>query len=444
MNAATKKKLRLLPVVLALLVSVAVWWNLFASDQTVLVFTTGSDKGVYHHLATELKNVIEANHPDVIIRLRTSAGSNENIARLDTGEAQLGVAQNDVDGGKSVRSITGLHPEVLHLICRTDAGIHCLSDLSGHRIGIGPAGSGTEQFISKVLLFAKVKTKADETMRAPFGAMLTELRAGNLDAAFFLTGLGADIITNALSDDRLVLAPIQMEDSDNGEAEAISRKFTDGFRVHHPNVVPQTIPLMVYDGRPTSPVASMSVDAVLVCQKDLDTDLVNRITRTLFEQRAVLSQNEPIFSHLDEQTSQSQLQFPLHQGAENYYRRKEPGFLAQNAELMGFIVTMGLLGWSIVIWAQRWYLQNRKNRIDLYYQAIDDVIRRLHDGTDLKELDEIESELMKIQRRASEELVQEELSADETFIIYQNMLNDCRSTVLRMREKIQRPSATGI
>ena len=443
MHAATIKKLRFLPVAFALLVSVVVWWNLSASDQTVLVFTTGSDKGVYHRLATELKNVIEANHPDVIIRLRTSAGSNENIARLDRGEADLGLAQNDVDGGKSVRSVAGLHPEVLHLICRTAADIHCLSDLSGRRIGIGPAGSGTEQFINKLLRFANVETKAGETMRAPFGEMLTELCAGNLDAAFFLTGLGADVITNALSDDRLTLAPIQMEATDNGEAEAISRKFTDGFRVHHPNVLPQTIPLMAYDGQPTSPVASMSVDAVLVCQKDMDTDLVERITRTLFEQRAVLSQTEPIFSHLDEQTSQSQLQFPLHQGAENYYRRKEPGFLAQNAELMGFIVTIGLLGWSIAIWAQRWYLQNRKNRIDLYYQDIDDIIRRLHDGTDLKELDEIETELMKIQRRASEELVQEELSADETFIIYQNMLNDCRSTVLRMRKKIQRTSATG-
>ena len=437
------KKLRFLPFALALLVSVVIWWNLFESDQTVLVFTTGSDKGVYHRLATELKNVIEANHPDVIIQLQTSAGSNENIARLDRGEAKLALAQNDVDGGKSVRSVAGLHPEVLHLICRTDADIHCLSDLSGHRIGIGPTGSGTEQFSNKLLLFANVETKVNKTTRAPFGKMLTELRAGNLDAAFFLTGLGADIITNALSDDRLTLAPIQMEATDNGEAEAISRKFTAGFRVHHPNVAPQTIPLMAYDGRPRSPVASMSVDAVLVCRKDVPTNLVERITRTLFEQRAVLSQNEPIFSELDEQTSQSQLQFPLHQGAENYYHRKEPGFLAQNAETMGFIVTIGLLGWSIVIWAQRWYVQSRKNRIDLYYQAIDDVIRRSHDGTDHKELDEIESELMKIQRRASEELVQEELSADETFVIYQNMLNDCRATVQRMREKLPGPSTTG-
>ena len=68
---------------------IALWWSLFASHKTVLVFTTGSGKGLYYRLATELKSVIEDNHPDIIIKLQTSAGSNENIKRLDAGEAQL-------------------------------------------------------------------------------------------------------------------------------------------------------------------------------------------------------------------------------------------------------------------------------------------------------------------------------------------------------------------
>ena len=163
MNDVTLKKLRFFSVVVAMLVFViALWWSLFASHKTVLVFTTGSGKGLYYRLATELKSVIEDNHPDIIIKLQTSAGSNENIKRLDAGEAQLGLAQNDVSGGKSVRSIAGIYPEVLHLLCRTDANIHSLPDLSGHHIGIGAPGSGTEQFTQNLLFFANVKTDATE------------------------------------------------------------------------------------------------------------------------------------------------------------------------------------------------------------------------------------------------------------------------------------------
>ena len=93
--------------------------------------------------------------------------------------------------------------------------------------------------------------------------------------------------------------------------------------------------------------------------------------------------------------------------------------------------------WSILSWVREWYTQNRKNKIDTYYQAVDDVIRRLHDGTDLEEIDELEGELLKIRQRASAELVNEQLDANESYIIYQNMLNGCQSMLLRMREKIQ-------
>ena len=84
-----------------------------------------------------------------------------------------------------------------------------------------------------------------------------------------------------------------------------------------------------------------------------------------------------------------------------------------------------------------WYLQSRKNRIDTYYVAIDDVINRLHDGTDLKEINQLETELLKIRQRASEELVKEQLDADESFIIYQNMLNGCQQLLAQKKQAKQ-------
>ena len=104
---------------------------------------------------------------------------------------------------------------------------------------------------------------------------------------------------------------------------------------------------------------------------------------------------------------------------------------------MGFVLTLILILWSVLVWVQRWYLKRRKNRIDTYYLAIDDVINRLHDGTDLVEINQLETELLKIRQRASEELVKEQLDADESFIIYQNMLNGCQQLLVQKKQEKQ-------
>ena len=430
MDESTLKKLRLLPVVGALILAGTMWLWLGTPGQTRLIFATGSPEGLYHRLALQVKFVVEATHPDIIIDLQPSAGSRDNIANLDAGKAQLALVQNDAMGGDSVRSIAALYPEVLHLLCPADSPVHALKNLEGKRIGVGAAGSGTEQIVTNLLDFSGLHAN---TVRLPFSRSTDQLSEGKLDAAFFLTGLGAPAIRDALADGNIKLAPLHDGPPENVES------YIEGFRVRYPHVGPRTIPVMTYTGQPAKPLPSLGVRAVIACHLEVDADVINRITRTLFEQRAVLSQKEPSFTHLDETAAQSALQFPLHEGAEYYYHRREPGFLITYAEPMAFLMSAMLLLWSIITWMRRWYLQNQKNRIDLYYQAVDDVIRRLHDGTNLEEIDELEDELLKIRQRASAELVKEKLAADESFIIYQNMLNGCQAMLVRMREKIKAP-----
>ena len=214
----------------------------------------------------------------------------------------------------------------------------------------------------------------------------------------------------------------------------------DGFRVHYPNASAHTIPLLAYPGQPIQPIGTVGVKAVLACHPSLPNEIAELITRTLYGHRAALSQKHSTFSSLDEQTSTTHLQFPLHPGAEHYFQRTDPGFFEKYVEIMSFILTLILILWSVIIWAQRWFLQRRKNRIDTYYEEIDKVINRLHDGTDLEEINKLETQLLKIRQRALAELVKEKLAADESYIIYQNMLNGCESMLVRLREKIQASS----
>lgn len=207
MDESTLKKLRLLPVAIALLITVGLWWWLGAPSKTELSFATGSPDGLYHRLAKQIKTVVEDAHPDLQIILHPSAGSRENISRLDGNEVHLALVQNDALGGKSVRSISALNPEILHLLCRTNEVIRSLRDLSGKRIGIGPAGSGTEQIVTNLLAFANLAVEAKPT-QASFHVAIKKLKAGELDAAFFLAGLGAPVIGDALKDGHLAFTPI--------------------------------------------------------------------------------------------------------------------------------------------------------------------------------------------------------------------------------------------
>ena len=435
MHESTLKKLRLLPVGLAALLTVGVSWLLLRPERTVLVFATGSEVGLYHRLATHIKEVVEDAHPDISIALKTSAGSQDNLGRIDRGEAHLALAQNDTKGGTSVRSVVSLYPEVLHLLCRSSANISSLSDLSGRRIGIGAAGSGTEQLTSSLLRFAGVDVDPTLTTRGTFSESLNDLRSGRLDAAFVLTGLGSAVVRETMRDESITLAPIRVATLEDSDPDSAARTFTEGFRVHYPYIAPHVVPLMAYGGRPAKPLPSVSVQAVFVCQQKVGAETVERITRTLFERRAVLAEKDPAFTHMTEQNAQTPLQFPLHTGADHYFRRTEPGFLSRHAELMGFVVTVLLLAWSILAWVRRWYMQHRKNRVDTYYRAVADLSNRVNDAKSLEEIDALESELRSVGRRAGAELVQETLAADESYVIYQNMFSACLALIQHARSE---------
>ena len=172
---------------------------------------------------------------------------------------------------------------------------------------------------------------------------------------------------------------------------------------------------------------------MLVCHKDLPADLVETITRTIFEHRASLSQRHAAFSSLSENVAQESLQFPLHEGAEQYFRREEPGFLVKYAESMGFILSASIILWGLIGGIRKWLLQKRKDRIDKYYQAIESIIGRLREGEE--SLDDLEEELITLRKDALHELVKEKLAADESFVIYQNMANGCQQLLAQKKQE---------
>ena len=413
---------------------------LLLPEEHKLTFAAGQPGGLYHELALVLAKEIEAAQPQIKIEVIKTKGSLDNVEQLQKETAHIALLQNDTKAGAQIRSITAIHSELLHFLFHREAGIRSLRDLTGKKIAVGPKGSGSEQFTREIFHYLGVPIKESTIVHLPLDTATQQLVSGEIDALMFLTGLGNQACTKALQSGQVELAHLVVppDNGDGSDSKSWARDLAEGFRVHYPYVTAHTIPLLAYPGlsgrpgHPKKPIPTVGVKAVLACHKSLPEELVETITRTIFEHRAVLSQKHSSFSKLDEQKSTLQLQFPVHVGAENYLRRDEPGFLVKYAEAMGFVISTTILLWGFVSGFRKWLLQKRKDRIDIYYQAIDSIMGRLREGEDT--IDNLEEELITLQKDALSELVQEKLSADESFVIYLNMANGCQQLLAQKKQ----------
>ena len=65
------------------------------------------------------------------------------------------------------------------------------------------------------------------------------------------------------------------------------------------------------------------------------------------------------------------------------------------------------------------------------------MTRKLNSITDLLGVNQLEVHLNDIRQRASTELVEEKLAADNAYLIYQNMLNGCQEALARVRVRLE-------
>ena len=142
--------------------------------------------------------------PAPLCATKTSAGSVANIAALRAASIQLALVQADVAaaaahgsapfGGRppfaSLRVVMALHPALLTVLARRDAGIARFADLKSRRVAVGRRGSGGRATLGKVLQYygwveEQAFASVDELAPADAGAALC---AGRVDALIDVVG----------------------------------------------------------------------------------------------------------------------------------------------------------------------------------------------------------------------------------------------------------------
>lgn len=198
-----------------LLVALALPGVALAADMGVI---TGGEKGTYYQFGLNLQRL--AKQSGINLTVHNSKGSVENIfAVYQRPGVQMGIVQADVLAfvgrvhtdpvlqriARKIRLIFPLYNEEVHLLGRR--GIQDFDDLTDKRVAIGREGSGN--YLTARLLFKVSEITPRQMVPIDTDEALAALKAGTIDAMFYVAGYPVKLFTEGVSaDDGLALIPI--------------------------------------------------------------------------------------------------------------------------------------------------------------------------------------------------------------------------------------------
>ncbi len=410
--------------VLGALVSAFFLWQNTARTYR-LVLAAGGRTGEYYAFSQAFAEVVTRNHPRIRIEVVETDGSPENMAQLRDGRADIALVQSDTPVDPPVRAVALLFPEMFHLIARTDAEIASVADLAGKRVALMPQGSGSFALFWPLTQHYGLTPEAMTTLPMSADEAHAALLRGEVDALFRVITLGNDSVRDLLQSNDIKLLPIEQ---------------VDALRLSLPYLNAHVIPKGTYDGGQPTPAADLpvvAVNALLVAHEDLSDQVVNALTRTLYENRNELVSRYPRAAMIRLDISGTDLGLPLHPGAEAFYKQDEPEFIVKYAEPIGLLLSISVLGISSLWQARLWLTQKQKNRADTYNLEILDLIDRIDSTQSIPELMTLRHELFDILKRVVVDLDVDRITTEsfESFTFpWEIAINSIRHREILLRD----------
>jgi hypothetical protein len=360
---------------------------------------------------------------DVADSLTTLFGSESNIefnltedrmseeAAIDAligGSIDVALVSNNMPYRDGITTVIPLYPTVLHIGQTGEKEFTDLADL-----------------IRGSLVFAGLEGSASRVM---FEQSIQRLNIAP-DEFSFIEGRGQR------PDVFVVFVPIQPSESRRftdislismGSPDSIGKgSVVDAATLLNPYLRPFIIPTGTYGDSTPEPVLTLAVDKMLVARRGLESSVVYDLVNELVRLRPALSAQKPgLFQNLSGDFDASRSTFVLHPGAQAYLQRAAPSLYERYSGVAEVGVTVIFMLFSAGYGSLRIFRMRRKNRIDTFYSQTIKLRSSVTDDTSDDERRDIIAKVRKLQNTAFELLVDEKLSADESFRIFITLSND--------------------
>lgn len=351
-----------------------------------------------------------------IVLVASPEPGGRELEMLKSGAADLALVANIEPYDPDIATVVPLYPTVLHIAYRlppdgsTLDQPDLLNELSRGRVYAGAAGSP-----SRLLL----ETAARQNGMDP--ALINYVDDGQ-DCVEVIV-IYAPVIPELekpltrCGDYRLYSL---------GEPDSVGTGSpVDAIPLFNPQLSPFVIPAGTYGPLTPGPVLTLAVDQLLVARKGVPDGVIYDLLREILRLRPSLANIQPgLFQRLTDRFDASGSTFVLHPGAQAYINRDEPDLYERYSGVAEVVVTLiiGLVSGTYAVF--RILSIRRKNRIDEFCrQALDLRDEAAAMGSDTARSNAVAS-LRVLQERAYAEMIDERLSADESFRIFITLTND--------------------
>lgn len=303
------------------------WWLAPWSEEPpggTVTLSTGTRAGVYQKYGELLRASLGKHMPDLEVRLETSDGSQENVRRVATGQADFAIAAADAvetyrlnhrPGADRLRGVARLYDDYVQLAVPSGSDIRTIGDLRGKRVAIGPPKSGVRLIANRVLEAAGIDPETDIK---PFsdGIDSGPGRLGHgLDAFFWSGGLPTDGLKTFAERSALRFVPI--------DADLVAKLHDQGGATRYYRAT--NMPESAYPGSQLgSAVPTMAVSNLLITRSDVDPRLTEWLTRIVIKSRDGIGRHVHSAQLVDVRTAIYTDPLRLHDGARRYYRSVKP------------------------------------------------------------------------------------------------------------------------
>ena len=300
--------------------------------KTRLGFSGGPEGGTFQYFSNGISSRLSKMLPDVEVSNMASAGSVENVRRVNSGEADFGIAYsgdtylarnvlltNDTNKYPNVQAMAFLYGAPAHLIVLENSGINAVADLEGKRIAVGGAGSGAaaaaQRFFGALGLWDKMNIEFIGYSKAA-----AAIGDGLIDAMWVFAGFPNSSVIQAAASNKIKILDTYEAGEKGGAFE------------QYPFYAPITIPAGTYSGVDYA-VKSFQDSALWVAGKHVADDNVYDALANIYtpEGLSYMVKVKSTAKSMSIDGALTGIVTPVHPGAQKFW--KENGLTLTEAQM---------------------------------------------------------------------------------------------------------------
>jgi len=308
-------------VILLLVISLLVMCGVAVSAKTFIRLGTAGSGGNYYRLGAGMASLWNDLFPDLQVSIQATKGSANNVDLLADKEVEISFAGAnpayqsyhnegqwlDREKGRyeNMRFVSHVYPNPQNFIAMEWAPeIKSVRDLKGKRVSVGMLGSAGENYwkgIMDILGWTYDDIIEEFTVHQ---TCIDQVRNRQIDAAIWPDAAGSASFTEMMQTGFARFVDI---DDDIIEGMTTGMDF------------PFVLPAGAFPGQDKA-VKTFAGSAILVAGEQVSEDIIYKLVKSMYENQEFLINVHPIAKYMVLEQALNGQPFPLHPGAEKYYR----------------------------------------------------------------------------------------------------------------------------